>query len=627
MESIFATKEQAYHALAEVYSYLPFEQRTAYSTWLLSDEYCGFEGDNSWYSAHVIKRGQQSKAWPQISWWSGNSTKGDGYSTPSLYAGIRQCNIFLQYVDNIANMGDVEKADWKGQVTFLKAYFHFLLLQEYGPIVISDQATAADAMGEDMFPKRSKINDCFDYIVRTMDAAIPVLKERAGANDLGMVDRVIATAIKARVLLFRASPFYTNKEYFGGFLDNDNQPFFPVNDDDETKKAKWKDAVDAADVAIQICLANGLELYRYDKPPYLYDRGFFETNGTGMQTYYDIRMSIVDPWNKELIWGASNIELSDAKEGEFAHSTNIILPNGYSGTTNNIINVHQELSASYAMLERYYTKNGLPVDEDLSFNYGERHNLIITPAVDSPEFDGYQGIMQPGAESLNLYMNREMRFYANMGITGGYWRSHEHLITTRFYAGTEGGFRTTFARNYNLYSGIGIQKWSHPETKSGSWTKAIRYPYPLMRMADLYLIKAEALNEYLDAPNDEVYAAINEVRSRAGIPDVETSWSSVHAKTANKHASKDGMREIILQERSIELAFEGSRYWDMVRHNKATSTFSAPTYGWSNKGATASTFFILLPLQVNVCTVTSLLFPIPEKETNINANLIQNPGW
>ncbi|MDR2086617.1 MAG: RagB/SusD family nutrient uptake outer membrane protein [Dysgonamonadaceae bacterium] len=629
LDKIFIKRDQAYYALADAYSYLPHEERGAVSTWLLGDEYCGFEGDRDWHRSLRIMRGEQSATSPELCWWSGGKGSQDEFPHPSLYAGIRQCNIFLENIDKVKDMGDVEKNDWKGQVTFLKAYYHFLLLKEYGPIVISDHAVAPDAMGEDLFPRRSKVEDCFNYIIQTIDAAIPMLKDdRAGVNEYGQVDKVVATAIKARVLLFRASPFYTNRDYFGGFIDHfDDEPFFPVNDDDAKKKTKWKEAVAAIDTAINRCLANGMDLYSYNRAPYTYDRKFFEENPEKMQTYYNVRMAIVDPWNRELIWGISNLDQHPFRAGELAQGTNIMLPPGYAGIVNQNGNAHQELSASYAMLERFYTKNGLPVDEDRSFNYNERLSIITTPGVNDSAFAGYQGLIQPEAESLNLYFNREVRFYANMGITGGYWRSHENLITTRFYAGKEGGFQTMYGKNYNLYSGIGIQKWSHPETKAGDWSRSVLYPYPLMRMADLYLMKAEALNEYLDAPTQEVYDAINKVRRRAGIPDVEVAWSSPDAKTPNKHASKEGMRDIILHERSIELAFEGSRYWDMVRHNRAISTFSAPVYGWANREETASTFFVLQTKQVNKISSTSLLFPIPEKELNINSNLRQNPGW
>jgi hypothetical protein len=241
--------------------------------------------------------------------------------------------------------------------------------------------------------------------------------------------------------------------------------------------------------------------------------------------------------------------------------------------------------------------------------------------------------MQPGAPTINLYLNRELRFYAQLGITGGYWRSHSSRIRTLFFAGNPnssgGGYQSNNA-NYHIATGIGVQKFAHPETTSATAVRMVKAPYPIIRMADLYLMKAEALNEYLDAPNAEVYAAINIVRNRAGIPNVETVWSDANLvveSALNKHTRKEDMREIILQERSIELAFEGSRYWDMLRHKRAPAEFSAPVLGWNHLGDSPETFFVLGGKQYRKFTITDCLWPIDLNEMNTNSNLIQNPGW
>jgi hypothetical protein len=147
-------------------------------------------------------------------------------------------------------------------------------------------------------------------------------------------------------------------------------------------------------------------------------------------------------------------------------------------------------------------------------------------------------------------------------------------------------------------------------------------------MADLYLMKAEALNEYNDAPTQEVYDAINKVRERAGIPRVETVWADATlTRSVNKHRTKEGMRDIILEERSIELAFEGQHFWDMIRHRRATAAFSTPIWGWTHTGTTAETFFVLEVKESRRFTVTDCLWPIDLNELNTNGKLIQNPGW
>jgi hypothetical protein len=282
------------------------------------------------------------------------------------------------------------------------------------------------------------------------------------------------------------------------------------------------------------------------------------------------------------------------------------------------------------MLERYYTKNGLPPDEDRTFDRDAMYEVITTPGVsDTAAYEPLQGIMQPGAEAINLYMNREPRFYANLGITGGYWRSHSERINTMMYAGADGGYDPGISTGEYLCTGIGVQKFVHPESRSGGYTRVIRFPYPVIRMADLYLMKAEILNEY-SGPSAEVYEEINKVRKRAGIPDVEDVWSDaafVRDEFLNKHLTKEGMREIILYERSVELAFEGSHFWDMHRYKRASVEFSSPVMGWDYSGYNANTFFILNIKQSRRFLYRDYLWPVSLNETNTNSNIIQNPGW
>jgi hypothetical protein len=620
LDNIFAVKEEAWNALSKIYSYLPPIHDTHNTTWTLGDEFVGrldYDANSGQLRAIRIMRGLQSVTSPQLGSWSGTA------GGRKLYEAIRQTNVFIDNVDKVADMADIEKTDWKAQAKFLKAYYHFLLIQQYGPIVIVDKQVRPDALGGELFVYRSKLEDCFDYVIHLMNEAIPDLKERAPANEYGEIDRVGATAIKARVMLFRASPFYNgNREYFEDFLDWDQKPFFPMTYD----KEKWKDAIDAINDALQLCEANQKALYTYEKEVYLYDREDYLMNEDMMKTLYDLRMLLIDPWNKELLWGFSNFNFSS--DGGLQQSTNIRLPAGYfeGGTVNTTGYSWQWMAATYAMAERYYTTNGLPIDEDLTFDRNKMYNIVTLPGIEEPEYQQYRGFFQPGAETINLYVNREPRFYANLGITGGYWRSHITRINTIMYANKDGGKTSTSNTDF-FCTGIGIQKFVHPESTSGNWTRQIRFPYPIIRLADLYLMKAEAMNEYY-GPSPEAYEAINIVRRRAGIPDVEVAWSNpFFARTVNKHTTQEGLRDIILQERGIELAFEGSRFWDMYRHRRATGEFSAPVWGWNPEGLTAQEFFVLDAKQIRKFTITDYLWPIDLNEMNTNANLKQNPGW
>lgn len=125
--------------------------------------------------------------------------------------------------------------------------------------------------------------------------------------------------------------------------------------------------------------------------------------------------------------------------------------------------------------------------------------------------------------------------------------------------------------------------------------------FDVMRYSEILLISAEASNE-LSGPTSEAYDAINTVRARA--------------RNGNENAlpdltglSKDEFRTAVLQERRVEFVNEGIRWYDLVR------TKNLIEYVVRAKGSTAN------PQEYNY------VFPIPQRELDINKNLTQNQGY
>ncbi|HZL09569.1 MAG TPA: RagB/SusD family nutrient uptake outer membrane protein [Prolixibacteraceae bacterium] len=119
--------------------------------------------------------------------------------------------------------------------------------------------------------------------------------------------------------------------------------------------------------------------------------------------------------------------------------------------------------------------------------------------------------------------------------------------------------------------------------------------FPVLRYADVLLMKAEALNEL--GLTTEAAAPLNEVRTRAGLENVTG-------------LAKDAFREKVLNERRMELAFEGQRWFDLIRINNGQYGIDfLKSIGKSNM---SSKF---------------LLFPVPQKERDANPNLTQNTGY
>ncbi|MDD4399916.1 MAG: RagB/SusD family nutrient uptake outer membrane protein [Dysgonamonadaceae bacterium] len=612
--SLFENRDKALNALSTCYRYMPNFEKLHQSMSLAGDEWVG-RLDASYAEDRNIDRGEKlMRGWnnsndPIFNYWAG------GGGVNSLYEGIRVCNIFLENIENVPDLTPREREDWIAQVKVLKAYYHYYLTRLYGPIVIVDKNLEAYSPVEEVRQERQPVDSCFNYAVGLIDG---VLKEGdlAIARDvsyLGQVDQQIAKALKAEILLTKASPLFNgNSEYFSNFKGKNGELLFSMEYDAE----KWKDALDAIKEAIDIAEANGKKLYTYDGTPKFWDVANFKESEI-IQYAYNERFSIVEPWNDEVVWGYSGLDFTG--QGGFAHATN--MRSVASPTTPEY--AWQWLGADFRMLEMYYTKNGVPIEEDKTFDYDNRLQLTTIP-----DDNYHQGYMQAGETTVKLSLNREPRFYAWLAVDRGVWRTHDvaNDLKMRYneFPGGRGAQHTTDF----YWTGIGVKKFVHPESGTGHWARVVKFPYPIIRMADLYLMYAEAYNEYY-GPNQEVYDALNKVRARGGLRAIEDVYSDASiVKNVGKHLTKEGLREIIHKERSIELSFEGKKYFDVLRWKEANRYFTSPMKGWNTTGSDPGQYYILMTLQNRVWqTPRDYLMPIPLWDLNRNPNLVQNPGW
>src|SRR5699024_5956082 len=131
---------------------------------------------------------------------------------------------------------------------------------------------------------------------------------------------------------------------------------------------------------------------------------------------------------------------------------------------------------------------------------------------------------------------------------------------------------------------------------------------PVYRYAEVLLMMAEAINEQ-GGRLGEAAGYLNQVRNRAGLMNYNAS-------------SQSGLREAILHERRIELAFENKRWLDLIRSGTAVDVMNA--YG--NRLKADPNYYYLSPNTYNV-DEDDLLFPIPFSEIQVNPDLEQNPGY
>ncbi len=125
-----------------------------------------------------------------------------------------------------------------------------------------------------------------------------------------------------------------------------------------------------------------------------------------------------------------------------------------------------------------------------------------------------------------------------------------------------------------------------------------------IRLADIILLKAEALAN-LNENLDEAASLVDQIRERVGLDDLSSSVAS----------SQSDLLDAILHERRLELAFEGQRWFDLIRYGKMESVMNKLNDNDSGR-LTQSTY-----------EETDEILPIPQESMDVNENLVQNPGY
>lgn len=545
---------------------------------------------------------------------------GNVWHNKKYYAGIRYCNIFIEGVDGVYNMPDEEKRLWKAEVIALKAHYYFELMRRYGPIVLVPENLDAHSDIEVMQQARAPFDSCVNATVRLLDRAMEDLLPLNKKDQTRWAYHSLesAAALKAQVLLYAASPLFNGNPAYADFKNKKGELLFNPTYDPE----KWKKAAEAADEAIEICLANGKSLVSGSK------------KNTELQSIMtDVEYSVLAQnfTNSEALL-MFRILQSNIDDMWAWHS----LPYLKSGDPNWGSSVYGYASPTIKMVETYYTENGLPIGNDNTWDYTSRYQLgkEMNPL--------YRDVIPLNTEVLNLHLRREPRFYSHIAADRTYWRlglgQNDNLLVLA-YQGEKFGSHTTTYNDISVaqnLTGYWMKKGSYSNMALRTYFSSINSreeAFVVLRLADLYLMKAEAWNEYEGPLVDDshVYEPLNEIRERAGIPDVETSWIN-YSNRPDKVKTKEGMREIIRQEWNIEFAFEGRRFWNVRRWLTAADELNDALYGWNIVGKDAQAFYnnfngpIVAWSKRAFVAPRDYLFPIRSEEVLISG-CKQNPGW
>ncbi len=508
------------------------------------------------------------------------------YYFQRYYQAIRHCNVFLENVDRCPDLGELDKRTYVAEARFMRAYYHYELFRLYGPIPLQKTARKPDDVASPQ--GRVPTQECFEWIRDEMnwacDNGLPMTRK---ADQYGMPTVGTAKALISRMLLMIASPLYNGNQTYKNWTNKDGTVLIPQSYSAE----RWKDAADAAKDIID---NYGYELL---KP----------AAGATFTEKVDNYRAITTTWNKELIWGWPN-------------------------TT--------QWYARCALPARWYGWNGR-----YALAIGQVNQYFMADGSEAPPVETWFANKQFSTAAGNgtiantfwMFVGREPRFYASIHFpnqrltyaydnsTDSYQDSDGYGVVDFWYTGLSGNGNTPGDKNtsgFSVRKNVPLDHHSNKQTSADTWN--LHVPFPIIRLGEIYLNYAEALNEYYGtSKHGEVLTYLNAIRERAGILGYPT----------NASYSQDKMREMIHHERRIELAWECNRFFDARRWFTAhgpEGLFNHDEYGLDmtrGTGPTDTQFFTMTKVASKTFNIQHYFLPIRSAEIMLNTQLVQAPFY
>lgn len=616
IEMAFNLRSSAIHYLATCYSYMTNEGIPGGDSAMLT-------GDELWdlvgrivsnTSARVpqsyfnIARGFQSASTVYANDWS------------SMYQGIRCCDILVENIDSVPDMDQSEKDQWKAEAKFLKAYYHFNLIRKWGPIPIIRESLPMDSDVETVRVYRDPIDDCFDYVLELLDEALPYLPiVNQSVDEYGRITKAACAGLKARVATYAASPLFNGNEEESSLVDNRGVQLFPAKTEDQ-KMERWKFAMNACKEALDVCEEANLKLFDSSE----IDRTYRICDS--LKTDLTLRCAFNLKWNCELVWG--NTQTSSSAMSIFQQ---LCMPNlnkdiGYTHT----LGGYQFIGVPLKIAEQFYTRNGLPINNDKEWIGRDPFGLR-----DGDDDNAFY--IRKGYTTANLNFDREPRFYSSLGFDGGCWLgmlSNYNDLTAEDLKYVEcrmNGLHAKGSTESGPVTGYFPKKLFPLQCimrATNSFT-SYWFPWPMIRLTDLYLLYAECINEVegpSGAHSEDMFKCINAIRERAMVPDVKKSWDE-YSNNPGYYNTKVGMRSIIHRERLIELAFESQRFWDLRRWKEAATEYQKGIYGYHITSSSPDDYYVKTFVAEQNFGLKDYFWPIKTSFIEVNPNLVQNIGW
>lgn len=538
----------------------------------------------------------------------------DRWTTPYKYIG--QTLLFLQELPKADEVPEYMKQQWEAEAYCLLAYYHFELLRLHGPIPVTEALLGYDISPE-QYPGRWHYDAVTDWIVDIIDNkvlagdALPAVQD---VNNTGRITSVVARALKAKVLLYAASPLWNGSFPYPEWRNKNTTTEYNGTDygynlvSNTFSEEKWERARVACEEALEAAQQNGYALYT--------DREMYATEQVSLDNVYipggaddEFKKAVLMyrylstarfyEGNTEIIWGLNKSDdsfLTASMPNHVMQLNNGNWVNGYSG-----------ISPTRYTVEKFYMADGSLLDTS-------DPTLLDRANVDPDRPD-----------IIKLNVGREPRFYAWMVFDQGdystCYRNGSPLRVEFKDSEQQGLDLVTNERNHSV-TGYLAQKFLRPNhTRTLTGQQNLRqYPRPLIRMAELYLNLAECYAMQGNVTKALEY--LNPVHTRGGLPAI----------TESDVTPQRPIIDWIRDECFLEFWGEGHRYYDLRRWVLAPQYLGAGVRQGLNaeekENPTFEEFNQWVEVDQNFTWNNNMyLMPLGYEESSKNRNLVQAPGF
>jgi hypothetical protein len=479
----------------------------------------------------------------------------------NFYKAFRQVSIFLANVDK-APIPAANKTLYKAEAKYLRAYFYLWLFRAYGPVPLVKDVISFDDPTFNI--PRNTFDECVDYILKDLDEAykdLPVKHENIWA---GKPTKGACLAMKARLLLWAASPLVNGNPDLKDLKNKDGKALFPQAYDAN----RWKLAADAAKAVIDMGVYN------------IYTVKDSKGDIDPLASYKGIYTSQYN--NDEVIWGRN---LDGGSSLDIDRHCMLRSKGGWNG-----------IAVTQKIVDEFEMANGKSI-KDAESGYVENG---FSAADTKYTTKG----------TWNMYVGREPRFYVTVNYSGASWWDGQKAEF--FYKGKDG---KEIGRDDHSRTGYLLRKFIDPVSDPiANRNRAKLFPY--IRISDIYLMYAEAMNE-VSGPSAEILTYVNKVRERAGVPALKAGLSKEELRNRIIH-------ERAVELAGEQTRYFDLRRWKMGDEMGGSFYGMAVDLG---ANATDEKFFKRTEFEKRVFEKKHYFWPVPQGEIDKNQELIQNPGW